>query len=93
MGSSLELERQRVNKLGREKFIKELVHCYSKDINKLSVIEIIKDHLEYNKECQDLKMLNKIRKMNTKDARKLYIDFYYKGLNKKTFEELMAENI
>ena len=91
--NSLEKERQRVKKLGKEKFIKELTSNYKKFVNKLSVLDIIKDHLEYYPKYQDLKMLNKLRKMKTKEARDFYVKFYKNNLKKQSFKTLIQENV
>ena len=90
---SLEKERKRVTKLGKKKFIKELTSNYKSYVKTLSVLEIIKDHLEYYPEFQDLKMLNKLRKLNTREARKLYVDFYENNLKKQSFKTLISENV
>lgn len=90
---NLEQEKKRVLEKGRENFIKELILRYSKFVNKLSVIGIIKDHLELKEEYQDIKLLNKIRKMDVKKARLTYIKKYEREIKKKSFKKLLKENI
>lgn len=91
--SDLEQEKQRILDKGKEEFIKELVLRYSKFVNQLSVIDIIKDHLELKDEYQDLHMLNRIRKMDTRKARIAYIKKYERELRKQNFKNLIKENI
>lgn len=91
--SHIEEEIDRVLRIGKDQFVKELVSRFEKDIKKLSVLEIIKDHMELYPAYRNLSLMNKIRKMNVREARKTYVESYKKSLLKKNIITLIEEYI
>jgi len=78
--------------MGKEKFIEKLVKNYKKSIKDMSVIELIEDHLGFYPQYRSKKLLNKIRKLNKKEAQREYVLFYKNDLLKKDLNQLVEEN-
>lgn len=91
MGTLMEAKKENMS-LGKDKFIDKLVKNYKKSIKDMSVMDLIEDHLGFYPQYRSMKLLNKIRKLNKKEAQKACVLFYKKGLLKKNLEQLVDEN-
>ncbi len=91
--NNLELKRQEAMQMGKEEFIKLLMKDFKKYTNKMTTLDILKEHLELYPKYQNVKFLNKVRKLNNSKARKAYIELYLKELKSKKLEQLVKENV
>lgn len=90
---NLTAERKRVESIGKDKYIKELVTTYKKHVYGMSVLDIITDHMELKEEYRNIKLMNKIRKLNVSEARKLYVQKYKNELEKLTLSKLISQYV
>lgn len=79
-------------KMGKKGFINKLVTNYSNGIKDMTVLDLIKDHLELYPKFQSKKLLNKVRKMNKKNAQKEFVKYYKNNLKKQSLKVLVEEN-
>ena len=78
--------------LGKKALIEKLVKRYTDGIKKMTVLDLIKDHFELYPEFQSKRLLNKVRKVEKKEAQHLFIKHYQNELKRKTLTELVEEN-
>lgn len=87
--NKLEKEKQRVKKLGKQEFIKELLNNAKEEVKTYSTLDLLRDHLTLEDKYQDLKYANKLRKLGKKKAQKLYIKKMKKELKSMSLQELI----